>query len=817
MITATYRFGDFTLTARTRELKRGDMPIAISPRAFDCLAYLIEHRDRAVGKDELVAAIWERVDVSDTQLGQTVLRARRAVDDDGQAQTVIRTVSRFGYRWVANVAVEQRATNLLANASASNATAPVQGIAIASHAEPAMDAHSAIRDDAIEATAHSARQHEAPPKRLLVIAATVTLLAVVIAGALFLRNTRDRNSTSALAPQEHTTAVVLPLHVASASGDAWLRLGAMDLVADRLRAGGLAVPPSETTVALLQDQKDGGDDAATAAIRRVAPTALLVSGEIARSGERWTVSLRTVAADGAVLAVVSSESDALDGARDASDRLLGRLGRAHPPEPHYADAVQQRLQRAQAALLGNDLDAARAILVGDPDLAHAEPELGYRLAMVDFRAGEYARAEASLTSLLAEPAANDPAFRARVLDGRGAVRIRQDNFSGAESDYDAAIALMQDRVDAAELGRALTGRGVSRSMRRDFAPALADLGQARVQLAEAGDTLAIARVDTDQGGLEMTRDRPQDALAYLEHGADVFERYGAINELMETLESLVSNHLALLQPAEALVASDRSWSLAARVTDPNQRLDLVEDRVDAFLALGRFHDAAALLSTLPPDAPDANPFVARRLHALRARLALARRENDSAAHEAKRALALPAPSDDLGEGVAEIALVYQRALLAAPTTEIMQPPAADWIAFDKAPVYPVQALATAEWAASRGDTETAGRRFEHALAMAEARGVPADVGLVTDAFGPWLLAHDRLHQAGDVIGRVAPWAARDYDSALLQVRLFHALGEPAAWSKALAQARELAGERKLPPDLVAPPPPRAVIAGVHPH
>ena len=108
MMTATYRFGEFTLTASTRELKRGDMPIAISPRAFDCLAYLIEHRDRAVGKDELVAAIWERVDVSDTQLGQTVLRARRAVNDDGQTQNVIRTVSRFGYRWVADVAIERR-------------------------------------------------------------------------------------------------------------------------------------------------------------------------------------------------------------------------------------------------------------------------------------------------------------------------------------------------------------------------------------------------------------------------------------------------------------------------------------------------------------------------------------------------------------------------------------------------------------------------------------------------------------------------------------------------------------------------------------
>ncbi|MET0229910.1 MAG: hypothetical protein ABW186_03155, partial [Rhodanobacteraceae bacterium] len=402
-------------------------------------------------------------------------------------------------------------------------------------------------------------------------------------------------------------------------------------------------------------------------------------------------------------------------------------------------------------------------------------------------------------------------------DGRGAVRIREDDFAGAEADYDAAIALLQDSGNAAELGRALTGRGISRAMRRAFAPALADFGQARVQLAEAGDTLAIARVDTDQGGLEMTRDRPQDALAYLDEAADTFERYGAINELLETLESLVSNHLALLQPAGALATSDRSWSLASRVTDPNQRLDLIEDRVDAFLALGRLGEAGALLSTLPADAPGANPFVARRLHALRARLALVDGDDAKAADEARRALALPAPGDDLGEGVAEIALVYQRAVLASAAAGTGDAPSAKWIDFGKPAAYPVQALAEAEWSAARGDDRGAGALFARALAMAEARGVPADVGGVSDAYGPWLLAHGRMREAGDVIGRVAPWAERDYASALLQVRLFHALGEPAAWSKALATARALAGERELPRDLLDPPSARREIAGVHPH
>ena len=45
-----HRFGGFSLNTRTRELRRGDVPVALSPRAFDCLAYLIEQRGRAVGK-----------------------------------------------------------------------------------------------------------------------------------------------------------------------------------------------------------------------------------------------------------------------------------------------------------------------------------------------------------------------------------------------------------------------------------------------------------------------------------------------------------------------------------------------------------------------------------------------------------------------------------------------------------------------------------------------------------------------------------------------------------------------------------------------
>ena len=96
----TYRFDDFVLNPATRELRRNGVPVVLPARAFDCLAYLIEHRERAVGRDELIAAVWGRVEISDALLGHTIVKVRRSLGDTGNEQRGVRTVPRFGYRWV---------------------------------------------------------------------------------------------------------------------------------------------------------------------------------------------------------------------------------------------------------------------------------------------------------------------------------------------------------------------------------------------------------------------------------------------------------------------------------------------------------------------------------------------------------------------------------------------------------------------------------------------------------------------------------------------------------------------------------------------
>ena len=73
-------------------------PVALRPQAFAVLRYLAENPDRLVTKDELMAAVWQGVAVTDDSLVQCIHDIRRALGDEAHA--VLRTVSRRGYRLV---------------------------------------------------------------------------------------------------------------------------------------------------------------------------------------------------------------------------------------------------------------------------------------------------------------------------------------------------------------------------------------------------------------------------------------------------------------------------------------------------------------------------------------------------------------------------------------------------------------------------------------------------------------------------------------------------------------------------------------------
>jgi len=100
---AEYRFDGFTVDTEQRTLTRGSANVALPSRAFDTLAYLIGHRDRCVPKDELIAAIWHDVVVTDDSLIHAVSVLRRALGDGRNGSRYIQTVPRRGYRFIGTV------------------------------------------------------------------------------------------------------------------------------------------------------------------------------------------------------------------------------------------------------------------------------------------------------------------------------------------------------------------------------------------------------------------------------------------------------------------------------------------------------------------------------------------------------------------------------------------------------------------------------------------------------------------------------------------------------------------------------------------
>ncbi len=98
-----YAFADFVLDADRRELRCDDDLVAVEPKVFDLLLYLIRNQDRVVSRDDLIEHVWAGRIVSESAIATCINGARAVIGDNGSTQRLIKTVPRKGIRFVADV------------------------------------------------------------------------------------------------------------------------------------------------------------------------------------------------------------------------------------------------------------------------------------------------------------------------------------------------------------------------------------------------------------------------------------------------------------------------------------------------------------------------------------------------------------------------------------------------------------------------------------------------------------------------------------------------------------------------------------------
>ena len=94
-----YQFGEFSLDPQGRVLRRGQTPVALTPKAFDLLLTLIQNNGKIVTKDELMRTVWRDSFVEESNLTQTIFMVRKALDETSDRRYIL-TVQGQGYRFL---------------------------------------------------------------------------------------------------------------------------------------------------------------------------------------------------------------------------------------------------------------------------------------------------------------------------------------------------------------------------------------------------------------------------------------------------------------------------------------------------------------------------------------------------------------------------------------------------------------------------------------------------------------------------------------------------------------------------------------------
>lgn len=97
------RFAEFELDTGARRLTLRGAEVHLTPKAFELLTALVEHRPDALSKAQLHELLWPSTFVAESNLPALVNEVRTALQDNAADSKFVRTVPRFGYVFCGDV------------------------------------------------------------------------------------------------------------------------------------------------------------------------------------------------------------------------------------------------------------------------------------------------------------------------------------------------------------------------------------------------------------------------------------------------------------------------------------------------------------------------------------------------------------------------------------------------------------------------------------------------------------------------------------------------------------------------------------------
>ncbi len=101
-----YRVGRLLIDPSQRIVTQNGETSQPRDRVFRLLMYLLQNRNRVIGKSELIEQVWEDSAISESVLYKTVLELRRVVEANPEAPVLIKTVPKAGYQFTGAVEEE---------------------------------------------------------------------------------------------------------------------------------------------------------------------------------------------------------------------------------------------------------------------------------------------------------------------------------------------------------------------------------------------------------------------------------------------------------------------------------------------------------------------------------------------------------------------------------------------------------------------------------------------------------------------------------------------------------------------------------------